>query len=48
MRTVNDELERIWKEAVVAYFKVLSQQFSGTLKKPTNTLSQESQIWDRE
>jgi hypothetical protein len=27
--TVNNELERIWKEAVVAYFKVLSWNLLG-------------------
>jgi len=26
---VSDELERIWKEAVVAHIKVLSQHLSG-------------------
>jgi hypothetical protein len=26
---MNDELEMVWKEAVVAYFKVLSRHFPG-------------------
>jgi hypothetical protein len=26
---MNDELERMWKEAVVAKFKILSRYFSG-------------------
>jgi hypothetical protein len=27
--TVDDELERVWKEAVMAYFKVLYRYLSG-------------------
>jgi hypothetical protein len=32
---VNDELERMWEEVIVAYFKVLSRNLAeGTEKKP--------------
>jgi hypothetical protein len=34
---LNDELERMWKEAVVTYIKALSQHFTtGTLKNHEN------------
>jgi hypothetical protein len=39
---VNYELERIWKEAVVAYFKVLSGYFPGGTEETTKSLSQDS------
>jgi hypothetical protein len=32
---MNYELERIWKEAVVASFKVLAQNLSGMTRKTT-------------
>jgi hypothetical protein len=32
-RQVNYELERIWKEAAVFYFKVLSRNFHGGTKE---------------
>jgi hypothetical protein len=35
---MNDELERMWKEAVVAKFKILSRYFLEGLRKTTNTL----------
>jgi hypothetical protein len=31
---VNDELERMWKEAAVSYFNVLSEHLLGGLRKP--------------
>jgi hypothetical protein len=37
---VNNKLERIWKEAVVAYFKVLSWHLPEGLRKTTKTISQ--------
>jgi hypothetical protein len=37
LRLVNNELERVWKEAVVAQFKVLSQHLTGGIEKTTNT-----------
>jgi hypothetical protein len=34
---MNNELERTWKEVVMAYFKVLSQNMAGESKeKPQN------------
>lgn len=30
---MNDELERIWNEAIVEYFEFLSQQFSALAEK---------------
>jgi hypothetical protein len=33
MRLVNDEFERIWKEVVVAYFKVHSHHAPGGAQK---------------
>jgi hypothetical protein len=38
----DDELERMWKEAVVAYFKVLSRHSPGGTEENTKTLSQDS------
>jgi hypothetical protein len=38
---VNSELERIWKEAVVAYFKVLLRYSPGRTKEN----HEESQSW---
>jgi hypothetical protein len=32
---VNNELERIWKEVIMAYFEVVSQSFSGGSEIPT-------------
>jgi hypothetical protein len=40
---INDELERIWKEAVLALFQVLSQHLTGELRKLMENLSQDSQ-----
>jgi hypothetical protein len=37
---MNGELERMWKEAIMAYFKELSQYFPGGLKKITKILKQ--------
>jgi hypothetical protein len=39
---VNDELERIWKEAVAAYFKTLLRQLSGGTEENHVNQSQES------
>jgi hypothetical protein len=40
---LNYELERMWKEAVMPYFKVLSQYASNGTEKNNGNLSQESQ-----
>jgi hypothetical protein len=32
--TVNGELERMWKEEVVAYFKILAHNMTGGTRKP--------------
>jgi hypothetical protein len=32
-RIVNDELERMWKEVIVTYFKVISKNFHGKNKE---------------
>jgi hypothetical protein len=40
---VNDELERIWKSAVTAYFKVLSWHSPGGTEK-NNNKSQSGQL----
>jgi hypothetical protein len=34
---LNDELERIWEEAVVAYFNVLSLRLPNAIKKNDGT-----------
>jgi hypothetical protein len=34
---VNDELERMWKEAAMAYFKLLSQQLIGEIEENRKT-----------
>jgi hypothetical protein len=34
--TVNSELEGMWKEAVLAYIKLLSQLFAGETKENCN------------
>jgi hypothetical protein len=38
---MNNELEKIWKEAVTAYFKVLSQHLPEDTEENHETLSQE-------
>jgi hypothetical protein len=45
---VKDELERMWKEVVVPYFKVLSRQSPGGSKKNHENLSQYSRSPGRE
>jgi hypothetical protein len=37
---MNDELERIWKKAVLVYFKLLSQHLSGGTEEYHESLSQ--------
>jgi hypothetical protein len=37
---VNDELERTWKEAIVAYFKVLPRHPAGGTEENLENLSQ--------
>jgi hypothetical protein len=37
---VNDELERMWKEVAVAYFKVLSYHLLGGTEENVNQNSQ--------
>jgi hypothetical protein len=39
---VNDQLERMWKKAVVAYFKVLSRHSPGGTEENHEILSQDS------
>jgi hypothetical protein len=39
---VNDELEKIWKEAVMTYFKVESRHSPGGTKDNAENLSQDS------
>jgi hypothetical protein len=39
---VSNELERMWKEAVMASFKVLSRHFPGGTAETTKNLSQDS------
>jgi hypothetical protein len=46
--TVNYELERIWKELGMAYFKVLSHHLLGGLRKSTKNFSLNSQPADSE
>jgi hypothetical protein len=36
---MNNELERIWKEAVMTWFKVISQHLPGGTEEATNNLS---------
>jgi hypothetical protein len=40
---VNDELERMWKEAPVAKFKMLSQHLLGGTEENHENLNQDSQ-----
>jgi hypothetical protein len=42
--TIN-ELERIWKEAAVAWFKILTCHLSGDWGKPRNTLVRIAELW---
>jgi hypothetical protein len=39
---MNDELERIWKETIIAYLKVLSWHSPGVAKKTTRNFNQVS------
>jgi hypothetical protein len=39
---VNNELERIWKEAVMTWFKLLSQNILGVTEKTTKTSDSQS------
>jgi hypothetical protein len=45
---MNNELERILKEAVVAYSKVLSRHSPGETEKMTRNLSQDFRYLDRD
>jgi hypothetical protein len=38
---VNNKLERIWKEAVIAYVKVLSQHFAGVTEDENDKVNLE-------
>jgi hypothetical protein len=42
---MNNELERTWLEAVVAYFKVLSSIFLEELKKTMKTSIRITDLW---
>jgi hypothetical protein len=42
-RLLNDELERMWKEAVIAYFKVISLQHLPRGTKENHESPQDSQ-----
>jgi hypothetical protein len=45
---VNNKLERLWKEAVMALFEVLPQALSGgTDEENQNPLSKKSMSWPR-
>jgi hypothetical protein len=44
---MNDELESLWKEAVVFFFKVLSKHSTGETNKIKRILSQDGQCPDR-
>lgn len=44
---MNNDLRRLWKEAVVAHFKKLSCRFLEGLRTTTKILSQSSQFPDR-
>jgi hypothetical protein len=37
---MNKQLDRLLKEALMAYFKAISQHFSGGIEKPQNTFIQ--------
>jgi len=39
---VNDELEGMWKETIVAYFKVLSRHLPGGTEESHKNFSQDS------
>lgn len=39
---MNNEMERIWKEAIFASFEVLYRYLPGELRKTTKNLSQDS------
>jgi hypothetical protein len=39
---VNNKLERIWKEAIVVLFKVISHNLPGDLRKITKPISHNS------
>jgi hypothetical protein len=41
---VNNELERIWKEAVLVSFKVKSQHLPGGAEENHKNLTQDSQV----
>jgi hypothetical protein len=45
---VNDEQKRMWKEAAMAYFKVLFLLCLEGLRETTKSLSQESRSPDRD
>jgi hypothetical protein len=45
---VNNKFERIWKEAVVAYFKVKSRNFSGGTQENHDKTSQDILYLDRD
>jgi hypothetical protein len=50
---MNDELESIWKDAVVACFKVLSQHLPGWTEKnhekpPVRIAGLRAEIWNRD
>lgn len=46
IRLINNELGRIWKEAVVAYFRVLFRKFSEETKgKNDHTSGLWTQMW---
>jgi hypothetical protein len=39
---VNDELEKMWKEVIVDYFKAISQNFCGGTKDNHKSLGQDN------
>jgi hypothetical protein len=43
---MNDKLDKPWREAVVAYFNVLSHHLPEGLKKPTTALNDDNRIKD--
>jgi hypothetical protein len=45
---MNNEVERILKEGVVVWFKVLFQNLPGGLKKTTKSHSQDSRLLGRD
>jgi hypothetical protein len=44
--TVSEELRRMWKETVMAYFKVLPQQFCRVTEESHENLSQDTSLQD--